>query len=97
MSTMTQIQRIKHMERQLDKLLAALHTMNEALSGVAKARDAAQALSNYYGSAEWRRDLADDEAGRLPENLKRGVLSEDAIWNALQEYHEIQKIIPNEE
>ena len=93
---MTQIQRIKYMERQLDQLLAALHAMNKALSTLAKARNAAQALSDYYGSAEWRSDFADDEAGRLPENLKRGVLSEDAIWNALQEYHEIQKIIPNE-
>lgn len=93
---MTQIQRIKYMERQLNQLLAALHAMNKALSTLAKARNAAQALSDYYGSAEWRSDFADDEAGRLPENLKRGVLSEDAIWNALQEYHEIQKIIPNE-
>ena len=93
---MTQIQRIKYMERQLNQLLAALHAMNKALSTLAKARNAAQALSDYYGSAEWRKDFADDEAGRLPENLKRGVLSEDAIWNALQEYHEIQKIIPNE-
>ena len=84
------------MERQLDLLLAALHAMDEALDGLAKVHDAAQALSDYYGSAEWRKDFADDEAGRLPENLKRGVLSEDTIWNALQEYHEIQKIIPHE-
>ena len=93
---MTQIQRIKYMERQLNQLLAALHGMNAALTTLAQARSAAQALSDYYGSAEWRSDFADDEAGRLPKNLKRGVLSEDAIWNALQEYHEIQKIIPHE-
>lgn len=94
---MKQIQRIKHMERQLDKLLAALHAMDKALSGLTKVNDVAQTLSDYYGSAEWRKDLADDEAGRLPENLKRGVLSEDAVWNALQEYHEKKKIISNEE
>lgn len=94
---MKQIQRIKYMERQLDQLLAAMHTMDEALDGLAKVRDAAQALSDYYGSAEWRKDFADDEAGRLPQNLKRGVLSEDAVWNALQEYNEMKKILPNEE
>ena len=93
---MTQIQRIKYMERQLNQLLAALHAMNKALSTLAKAHNAAQALSDYYGSAEWRKDFADDEAGRLPENLKRGVLSEDAVWNALQEYNEMKKILPNE-
>ena len=94
---MTQIQRIKYMERQLNQLLAALHAMNKALSTLAKARNAAQALSDYYGSAQWRSDFADDEAGRLPENLKRGVLSEDAIWNALQQFHELEKFILNEE
>ena len=94
---MTQIQRIKYMERQLNQLLAALHAMNKALSTLAKARYAAQALSDYYGSGEWRSDFADDEAGRLPENLKRGVLSEDAIWNALQQFHELEKFILNEE
>lgn len=93
---MKQIQRIKFMEQQLDQLLAALHGMNAALTTLAQARSAAQALSDYYGSAQWRRDFADDEAGRLPQDLKRGVLSEDAIWNALQEYHEAQKIIPHE-
>ena len=30
-----------------------------------------------------------DEAGLLPYNLKRGVLSEDGIWNTLAHYREI--------
>lgn len=94
---MKQIQRIKFMEQQLDQLLAALHGMNAALTTLTQARSAAQALSDYYGSAQWRRDFADDEAGRLPQDLKRGVLSEDAIWNALQQFHELEKFIPNEE
>ena len=85
------------MERQLDQLRAALHAMDEALAALTNVRPAAQALSDYYGSAQWRKDFADDEAGRLPKNLKRGVLSEDAVWNALQEYNEMKKIIPNEE
>ena len=82
---MTQIQRIKYMERQLNQLLAALHAMNKALSTLAKARNAAQALSDYYGSAEWRKDFADDEAGLLPKDLKRGVLSEDGVWDVMSE------------
>ena len=39
----------------------------------------------------WRQDLADDEAGLLPEGLKRGVLSEDGIWNMLSDYRELNE------
>ena len=42
-------------------------------------------LSAYYGSEVWRQDLADDEAGELPADLARGVLSEDGIYNLLCE------------
>ena len=42
-------------------------------------------LSEYYGSAAWKRDLAADEAGLLPQDLKRGVLSEDGIYNLLEQ------------
>lgn len=42
-------------------------------------------LSDYYNSDEWKRDFAADEAGLLPKDLKRGVLSEDGIYNLLEE------------
>ena len=40
-------------------------------------------LEEYYTSDEWKRDFAADEAGQLPENLRRGVLSEDGIYDVL--------------
>ena len=43
-----------------------------------------RALSDYYGSPAWKRDLASDEAGLLPKDLKRGVLSEDGIYDLLE-------------
>ncbi|MBQ6371847.1 MAG: DUF4298 domain-containing protein, partial [Oscillospiraceae bacterium] len=49
----------------------------------------AQSLSGYYGSEEWKEDLADDAAGLLPPDLKRGVLSEDGIYNALEDFKEL--------
>ncbi len=45
-------------------------------------------LGSYYGSTEWKQDYAADEAGLLPSDLKRGVLSEDGIYNVLQQYSE---------
>lgn len=35
-------------------------------------------------------DFDDDEAGRLPPDLRRGVLSEDGIWNALERRRELR-------
>ena len=46
-------------------------------------------LSSYYGGEEWRKDFSDDEAGRLPAGLKRGVLSEDAVYDLLIDNREI--------
>lgn len=56
-----------------------------------KMQYAIAALSNYYSNDEWKQDFADDEAGLLPENLKRGVLSEDGIWNLLSDWRELEE------
>ena len=42
------------------------------------------ALSDYYSSDAWRRDFAADEAGLLPQDLERGVLSDDEIYNLIE-------------
>ena len=44
-----------------------------------------QTLLNYYENGQWLRDYALDEQGYLPNGLKRGVLSEDGIYNFLTE------------
>ena len=48
-------------------------------------------LEAYYESVKWRKDFENDEAGLLPKNLKRGVLSEDGINNLLDEYKEVSE------
>ena len=42
-------------------------------------------LEAYYTTI-WLSDFEADEAGLLPPDLKRGVLSEDGIYNLLEEY-----------
>ena len=71
------------MERRLDRALAAVKRLSAALDKWETLQDDIAALDEYYGSDTWRQDLADDEAGLLPQDLKRGVLSEDGIWNLL--------------
>ena len=42
-------------------------------------------LGTYYTSGEWREDYEADERGELPPDLKRGVLSQDALYDLLEE------------
>ena len=42
-------------------------------------------LKRYLDSGQWLRDYEKDEQGLLPENLKRGVLSQDGLYNLLSE------------
>jgi hypothetical protein len=41
-------------------------------------------LSAYY-SGNWRKDFEMDEEGIFPEDMKRGVLSEDGLYDLLEE------------
>ena len=46
------------------------------------------AMLRYYEGGQWLSDYAADEAGLLPPTLKRGVLSEDGVYNFLTEWEE---------
>lgn len=41
-------------------------------------------LTRYYESGLWLRDYEREEAGVLPPELKRGVLSQDGLYNLLE-------------
>ena len=89
MANAKQIKRIEEMERCLDRSRAALDTLLPALDELEAAQKGLQKLSGYYGSEHWMQDFEDDEAGRLPAALKRGVLSEDAVYDLLSDYCEL--------
>ena len=84
-----QLARIRQMERYLNRASAAVKRLEAALDKWEDAQEAIGALNEYYGSDLWKQDLADDEAGRLPADLKRGILSEDGIWNLLTDAREV--------
>ncbi len=83
-----QIERIKWMEQRFNKVLATIKD-GSAVSLRTIKEDVAE-LSKYYGSELWKQDFAADEAGNLPSDLKRGVLSEDGIWNLLSNCREMK-------
>ncbi len=88
-----QVKRIEYYEALLNEVrekLAAAKGAEDASSALKEIQALAAPLSDYYESDTWKQDFADDEAGRLPADLKRGVLSEDGIYNVLEEIKELE-------
>ena len=84
---MEQIERIRHYESLLDRIVPVLGNLAEALDAFDAVQDDVKELSAYYESDEWRDDFEADDAGKLPKDLKRGVLSEDGIYDVLSDHY----------
>ena len=79
----TQVARICRMEEILDNGSKALQDLQQALNHYASVEKDICELEQYYTGGQWQKDYADDEAGKLPGDLKRGVLSEDTVYDFL--------------
>ena len=84
---MEQIERIQHFEQLLDRIAPVLGTLEDALDAFDEIQEDVQELAAYYESEAWREDFEADEAGRLPAGLKRGVLSEDGVYDVLSGHY----------
>ena len=86
---MDQIERIKAMEEHLDKASQAVKALSEALDLYTEAMESIETIDDYLVSDEWQQDFNDSEAGKLPKDLKCGVLSADGIWNVVDSSREL--------
>ena len=86
---MNQIERIKYFEEIFEETSAAVNNLSSALENYSAIQEKYFELMNYYGS-NWLKDYEDDESGKIPKDLKRGVLSQDAIYNLLAKNRELQ-------
>ncbi len=86
-----QVERIQAMERALNEASGAVEALRTALEGYERVRPQLEKLTAYYESRQWMKDYEDDQAGRLPEGLRRGVLSEDAVYDLLTDVAEMEK------
>ncbi len=89
---MPDLERIRHYEALLDRAEPAVEKLLAALRDYAEAKPLVEALREYYRS-DWKEDAAMDEAGLLPPDLKRGVLSQDAVFDLLAGDQAIQEMI----
>ena len=77
-----QIARIGYYEGLLDEIAEELKNKGNR-ADLTALEPKIEELAAYYQSDLWKKDFADDEAGLLPKDLKRGVLSEDAVYDLL--------------
>ena len=85
------IRRITEMESRYDRVRHVLRASGACPDRLDSVRGDIQALSAYYEGSLWREDFEADEAGLLPQDLKRGVLSEDGVYDLLLEYDTLKK------
>ena len=89
---MDRISRIRTMEEKFDKALKAVAVLDEAIENFESVIPEINELISYYESDMWRKDFDADSNGKLPADLKRGVLSEDGIYNLLTDYQRLKNL-----
>lgn len=96
---LNQINRIKKMEESSAEVSEAINNLSKALDQYQGVLDKINELDEYYSSDDWRKDYDDDSNGIIPQDLKRGVLSEDFLYNLLSDndslLNEIKLLIEN--
>lgn len=80
-----QVERITYYEELMTRTGETLSAGRSSAAGFARVQENLKKLSSYYGSEEWKKDFEADEKGDLPSDLKRGVLSEDGLYDLLEE------------
>ena len=85
------IRRIIEMESRYDRISHVLHAPEVCPDHLDSICSDVRALSEYYEGSLWREDFESDEAGLLPPDLKRGVLSEDGVYDLLSEYDTLRR------
>lgn len=89
----TVIRRVRKMERYYDVLSEAVKHNASYVKENYKLKRMFRKLVKYYESGKWLADYERDERGELPPTLKRGVLSEDGVYNLLSDIEQVSNHI----
>ena len=90
-------QHVYQMELILERARGMLDLLDEKIAEFKEFQPEIQKLEEYYASPQWKKDFAMDEAGVFPAELKRGVLSEDGIYNILERNKEMLEMLEETE
>ena len=81
--------RVSKMESLFDDVSKAISNLDDALKEYANIKDKIDELNDYLESGQWQKDFEADEKGLIPNDMKRGVLSEDGLYDLLTEVNRI--------
>ncbi|MBR5509597.1 MAG: DUF4298 domain-containing protein [Lachnospiraceae bacterium] len=81
------INRIRQMEFYFDTIQNAVREDAVSARNDASIQEMFRILMEYYENGQWLADYECDERGELPVDLKRGVLSEDGVYDLIGELH----------
>lgn len=79
------------MDMAFNRVCGALGELDEDLFPFEKVLDTVAELEKYQSSGLWKKDFEADEAGEFPLDAARGVLSEDGLYNFLQDFDRIME------
>lgn len=82
---MDQYEHITRMEEIKNTQERLVEELEEFLGRIEARQEDYQTLIAYYYSEQRRQDLRDDERGLIPQALRRGVLSEDELYELMGE------------
>ena len=80
--------RIMKNEERLDNIIETIKDVNKSLDEFDSIDEDLKELNKYYGSKSWLNDLKKYDEGNF-KNIKAGVLSEDAVWNTLEDLNDL--------
>lgn len=87
-SLMKKYEHITEMEAILDSHSRKMKELSNLLDYLENRQADYNRLIEYYYSDRRQQDLEDDQSGLIDKSLKRGVLSEDAIYNLISDNHQ---------
>ena len=82
------IDRVTKMENILDELTIVVEKSDNVLNELGDSLKSLNTLKKYYES-QYMKDVMADKRNEVPKDLKRGVLSEDAVHTLLTDLFEL--------
>lgn len=73
------------MERNFNSVRKAVDALERDLAALEALKGQIGVLEEYQASGLWKEDFEADERGEIPAGLRRGVLSEDALYNLFED------------
>lgn len=83
--------RVDAMSEAFEKVSGVIKALTESLEAFEEIRDTVAELDEYQSSGQWLKDYEADEAGDLPGDVRRSVLSQDGLYDLLQDYDALCK------